>query len=309
MTALTRLEQAWYAPAPPSRLGLLRIAVGGYWLYRLVDTRAKMFGVVRADPANWDPMGLAHALPGALLPEIFDVAYDATIVLCVAWTLGIAWRAVAPAFAVLLLAVMSYRLSFGHLHHESHLPTLHVVALSLTPASVSLSLDAWLRRCPSPEGAASWRWGWPVQLVSAITVCSYTAAGVAKITGGGGLAWGSTLLGHLGYVALSQDLLASGGRDAVRFLFEHPSLAPPLGLGALVLELGAGSALLDRRIAALWVCGMIGVHWGILMVMGIVFPYPLCGVAFLSFFPIERLIPKRLTSRSWAVGQGGEGSP
>lgn len=293
MTGLTRAELAGYAPAPAARLGLLRLAVGGYWLYRLIDTREKMFGVVRADPANWEPYGVARLLSGAVDPRLFDVTYDATIALCLAWTLGLAWRFSAPAFAALLLVVMSYRLSFGHLHHESHLPTLHVLALSLTPAAAAVSLDAWRKRTPfDPE--PSWRWGWPIRLVCAVTACSYTAAGIAKVNGAAGWSWGSTLLGHVGYVALSQDLLASGGLPGVRFLYAHPELAPPLGILSLLLEIGAAVALLDRRIGAVWVVGIMGMHWGIRLIMGFVFPYPLSGVAFLSFFPLERLVPARL---------------
>jgi hypothetical protein len=173
MSELSRLERAWYTPAPAARLGLLRFAIGAYWLYRLVDTREKMFSVVRADPENWEPVGVVRPFAAALDPTAFDWTYDATIALCLAWMLGFAWRVTAPAFAVLLVTVMSWRLSFGHIHHESHLPTLHVIALSLSPAAVAWSVDAW-RRGPPDDPGPSWRWGWPVRLVCAVTACSYT---------------------------------------------------------------------------------------------------------------------------------------
>ncbi len=295
MSALGTLERAWYTPAPAARLGALRVAVGAYWLYRLIDTRTKVLGVVRADPENWKPVGLARLLPGMVDPGVYDVAYDVTIVLCLLWTLGVAWRFSAPAFAAALLSVMSYRLSFGQIHHESHVPSLHVLALSLAPAAAAVSVDAWRRRHAAPDTRPSWRWGWPMRLVCAVTVCTYTAAGVAKLGGQAGVSWASTLLGHVGYIALNQDLLAAGSLPAVRWLYQHPELAAPLGALTLVLEAGAAVALLDRRIAAVWAVGIVGMHWGIRLIMGIVFPYPMSGVAFLSFFPLERLIPARLT--------------
>lgn len=308
MSVLSAIERAWYTPAPAARLGVLRVAVGLYWLYRLVDTREKVLGVVRVGPDNWEPVGLARLLPGMVTPGTFDVAYDATIALCVAWTLGFAWRFTGPAFAFALLSTMSYRLSFGQIHHEPHLPSLHVLALSLVPAAAAVSVDAWRGRHTAPDTRPSWRWGWPIRLVSAVTAIGYVGAGLAKISGDAGLSWGTHLLGHVGYIALSQDLMASGGLPAVRWLYAHPWAAAPLGAGALILEIGAIVMLLDRRIAALWSVGLVGMHWGIRMVMGIVFPYPMSGVAFLSFFPLERLIPARWAPWLDPGRRGGAGS-
>jgi hypothetical protein len=296
VSELTAIERAWYTPAPAMRLGLLRIAIGGYWLYRLLDTREKNRGVVSVDVANWAPVGVAGALGGPVAPAVFGWVYDAAILLCVAWTLGLGWRVVGPTFAAALLAIMSYRLSFGHLHHESHLPTLHVLALSLAPAGSAASVDARLWPARAARPGESWRWGWPIRLVCAITALSYLVAGIAKVTGDAGWSWGAGLLGQVGYVALGQDFLASGGLPAVRFLYGHPTLAVALGTLSLVLELGGVLALLDRRVAWAWIPGIMGMHWGIKLVMGIVFPYPLCGVAFLSFLPLERLLPRRFHS-------------
>ena len=60
------------------------------------------------------------------------------------------------------------------------------------------------------------------------------------------------------------------------------------GLGLI----GAPLALLDRRIARVWAINTLLMHWGILAIMGIVFWYHRYGLPFLSFFALERLLPK-----------------
>lgn len=300
----TRLERLLYGEAPARRLGLLRVGVGLYWVVRLLRSREKVAALVRVDPEHWAPEGVAVWLPGPPPGERFDVLWALTIGAGVLWTLGLGWRVVAPLFAALLLFVMSYRLSWGQLHHEAHLPTLHVLALACTPAAAAVSLDARLRGRRWARALAtttddpitpSWRWGWPVRLVCLVTVATYTAAGVAKLTGSAGAGWGhgANLLAQVGFTGLHQEFLASGALPSVAFLYRHPELVGPLGLLTLVLEAGAAVALLDRRIGWIWAVGVCAMHWGIRGVMGIEFPYPLSGMAFLSFFPLERLLAFR----------------
>ena len=62
---------------------------------------------------------------------------------------------------------------------------------------------------------------------------------------------------------------------------------PVLGGLTLVLELGAPLALFGRRVAAIWVLGIWSFHVGVIATMAIAFPYPLSGIAFASFFPVE----------------------
>lgn len=304
MTGLSRFERWVYGEAPAQRLGLLRVAVGGYWLYRLWDTRQRVASIVRVDPEHFKPVGVATLLEGPISGPTFDLLWDLGMVFAALWTLGFAWRLVGPVFAGLLLFLMSYRLSWGQLHHEAHLPTLHALALAFAPCAAAVSLDSAIRRRVSPSAfwwalgsvaadtRPSWRWSWPVRLVCIVTVCSYVSAGIAKMTGDAGLAWvaPANLLNQVGYTALHQDFLASGGLPSVRFLYEHRWLVAPMGVLTILVEAGAFVALLHPRIAAVWVAGILATHWGIRMVMGIVFPYPLSGVAYLSFFPLERLL-------------------
>jgi hypothetical protein len=45
---------------------------------------------------------------------------------------------------------------------------------------------------------------------------------------------------------------------------------------------------------------MIGFHIGIVALMAIVFPYPLCGLAFASFYRCEKLM-ERLARSKWGL--------
>ena len=47
--------------------------------------------------------------------------------------------------------------------------------------------------------------------------------------------------------------------------------------------------MLGGRVAKLWALSAWLFHVGILAVMAILFPYPLAGVAFAPFFPVEQL--------------------
>ena len=292
-----------FAPAPAVRLGLVRLGVGGFWLYQLLDTREDMIRLAGVDPALFQPVGVATLLDGAISPLLYAGLLDATIALGVAWTAGFAWRLVGPAFAGLLLFVTNYQLSWGQIHHDAHLPMLHVLALSLGPAAAGGSVDALLRRRwraarwgawqPAGEGW-SWHYGWPLRLVCAVTTFTYLLAGLAKVTGDQGLGWasGENLRDQIAYSTLDQDLLGgSDGPRAVMLFYEHPWLLAPAAIGTLVLEIGAPFALLGGPLATGWVAGVIGMHWGIRALMAIVFPYPISGIAFLSFFPLERLLP------------------
>ena len=57
----------------------------------------------------------------------------------------------------------------------------------------------------------------------------------------------------------------------------------------MALELGAPFALVGGTLTRLWVLGSWLLHIGIIALMGILFPYPVLGVAYACFFPVERL--------------------
>ena len=58
----------------------------------------------------------------------------------------------------------------------------------------------------------------------------------------------------------------------------------------MAIELGAPLALVHRRIGYAWAAIAWGFHAGVVLLMNIVFLYPLSGIAFAPLLPVERVI-------------------
>lgn len=308
---MSRLGGWWFQPAPSTRLAMLRIGLALFLLVDLLRSRGGWMRTAASDPGLFDPVGLARLGEGPLSPAAFQLLFSACFVGVLAMLAGIGWRVVGPLLALGWMVLVTYRLSWGQIYRSYHLPALHLLVLAFSPAATSLSVDGWLaRRRPAlrwlaPSAGVGSAFGWPIRLMCAVTTITYLLAGIAKLRLAG-FAWaeGQNLLDQIGYDALHKALLSPHGPSAlVPWLYQHPWLLLPVALGSLVLELGAPLVLLHPRAGQLWSVAAMGMHWGIRAIMTITFPYPVSGVAFLSFFPVERLLP-----RSLRVQVGGRGS-
>lgn len=288
----------WFPEWPAARLGLLRVILGLYVLQDLVRIRPAAHHVGDGGAHLWDPVGVTTLLAGPLEPALWANVYDLTIGLCVVFTLGVAWRVTGPLFAAFLLFSWTYRVSWQMIYHVHHLAMLHVLIVAVAPAAAAVSVDAWWRRrAGRPAPAASWRYGWPIRLLCVVTAILYMLAGVAKVQKAGwGWADGHNLLDQIAYDGLYKGLLGRVKDEPsplIEYAFTYRWLLAPLATGALIIEIGAPIALLHRRIGQAWALAAVGMHWGIHLAMNLLFPYPVYGIAFLSFFPIERLLPRR----------------
>lgn len=298
MNVLTRLEADWFGPAPASRLGFLRVIVGSFLVWTLLDRWTDVAAMGANNP--FTPVGLVRMLPVRLSPDLLAGVQGLTLALAALWTLGLAWRVTAPLFALAFLYWGSYRLSFGVLTHGLHLVSLHVLAFAFVPAAAALSLDArlpvprWLTWAPGPpEGSG--HYAWPTRMLCLITTSTYVLAGIAKVNvPRGGWATGENLLDQIAYTVLVRDLYQTGEASIViDVLFQWPAIITVAAMFSLFLELAAPLAVLHRRLALAWVVSILGMHAGIATVMGITFAYQTYGFAFLSFFAVERLLPAR----------------
>jgi hypothetical protein len=127
-------------------------------------------------------------------------------------------------------------------------------------------------------------------LICAVTVATYFVAGVAKLATHG-LSWGSggALRAQIAVDGLRKEVLGSSAGPLTYMLYDEVWLFTLLGIGTLVMELGAPLALAARRLGALWSVNVWLMHWGIFFIMGISFRYQMAGVIFLSFFRVERV--------------------
>lgn len=293
-----RFAAVWYAPAPAARLALLRIAIGGYSVYYLATRLRPLSSVASLQDWEFAPVGLAWFLARPLSSELVLGSVVAVLALAVLFAFGLAYRIVAPAFAVLLLWVTSYRNSWGMLYHTDNLLVFHALLLAAAPAADALSLDAWRRqgRADSTETEHG-RYGWVIRAMCVVTVTAYLIAGVAKLKLGG-LAWvgGEQLRAQVAFDNLRKVMLGRGASELGVWFVRHPALFAPLALLTLAVELGAPLALVHRRIALAWTLGVWAFHVGVKLTMNITFAYPLSFVPFLAFFPVESGL-ERLRSR------------
>jgi hypothetical protein len=131
--------------------------------------------------------------------------------------------------------------------------------------------------------------------MSVVTVATYFVAGVAKFRFGGGLDWldGDGLLRLVAHDNLRKRLLGDAWSPISPFAVGHPLFFQFGAWLTVVVELGAPLALVGRRWAYTWVALAWTFHLMVLTIMAVLFPYPLCGVAFASLLPVERLFAWR----------------
>jgi hypothetical protein len=284
-SVISRIDRAFRAPAPPERLAALRILIGAFAVVYLTVRAASLSSVVRFAPQQYQPIGLARLVANPLPSAVVYGAVALAIVTGVCFVIGFRHRLLAPAFAFLLMWVTTYRNSWGMIFHTENLLVLHVLLLAIAPAADVWSLDA--RRRPAPEPNPNH--GWPIVLISAVTVTTYVLAAVAKLRNSG-LDWVTSdiLRNYVAYDNFRKILLGDWHAPLGAYLVRHGWLFPPLAAASMVLELFAPAALLSKRVAKVWVLGVWGFHVGVWATMAIFFPYNVLGFAFLSFFPIER---------------------
>ncbi len=280
-----RIASWWFAPAPPERLAMLRIAIGAF-AFGWVWVRFGEIQRVSQLSAGFHPVGVVRFLDTPLSPGTMTAIAVATLVLLAAFALGFAYRIVAPIAALGLLWTLSYRNSWAMPFHTENLLVLHVIALSVVPAADAWAV--WPRRSGVGAGAGA-GYGWAIKLLVALTAATYLLAGVAKLRIAG-LAWldGEQLRNQIAIDNLRKLLLGSATAPLATPFLEHPGALTGFSILTIVLELGAPVALLGGRIARVWALGVWGFHVGVILLMNIWFPYPALGFAYLPILAVER---------------------
>lgn len=293
MNLFRAFDRGFLRPLPPERLALVRILVGLFGLIYLM-VRIPAFVRLGSMPArDFDPVGPLMMLPGPVPTGLLLVALGTGLLSGVGFVRGAKYRWSGPAFALSLVFLTSYRSSFGMIFHTENLLVIHAALLALVPADLVLAPGRPMTAAPDQ------RTGWPLQVLGLATTLTYLLAGIAKLDGLG-LAWteGQVLMGHVAYDALRKMSVGGGYSTFGAWLLAYPAVFGPLATLSLVVEIAAPLALLHRLVGMIW-CGLAwSFHLGVLALMLIGFPYPLTGVGFASFFPVERLL---------RVGQIGAG--
>lgn len=292
---MSMIDRWYYAPTPALRLAVMRVLVSGFAVAYMV-INANAFASVAFYPATrFEPVGivglvLAHPLPAGVAIALHVLAVAAGL----GFALGFKYRILGPLFAVLFAWVATYRNSFGMIFHTENLVVMHVAILALAPAADVWSVDAGRDARRADHG----RYGWALRAMAMVAVVAYVLAGVAKLRNAG-LEWGSgeILQTHVAYDNLRKIELGDIHAPLGVVMLRHAWLFPILSWMTLVLEIGAFAALLGPRLGRAWAAAMWSFHVGVLATMAIAFAYPLSGIAFACFFPVERIVEHRAVRR------------
>lgn len=286
---IAAIERWWHAPAPARRLAMLRVLVGAYAVSYLLVRFLHIISVTEMSVRQWKPVGPIALLSGPMPTALVVPLVVLTVLLGVAFTAGWRFRITGPAFAAAFLWITSYRNSWSMVFHTDNLMVLHAIVLAASPAADALSLDA-RRRGDAPDDTPHAWYGWPIRLMCAVTVTTYFIAGWSKVHNAG---WGwvtsDTLQVYVAYDNLRKVELGAGYSWLGTTLAQHGWLFPPMAAVSLAVELGAPLALLHPRIGKLWATAAWGFHVGVLVLMAIMFHYPVTGFAYAPFFRVERL--------------------
>lgn len=298
-----RLDAVLRPVAPAERLAAMRILVGLFGAIYLTARAPSLASVARLPASSFVPIGVVKVLDAPLPSGVVWALAIAAVLLAWAFVAGVAYRFVAPAFALALLWVTTYRSSFGMIFHTENLWVLHVIVLAIAPAADVWSVDARRRGGAAPSPAS--RYGWPLLAMGLVTALAYVLAGVAKLRSAG-LEWvtSDALRNYVAYDNLRKILLGDTHAPLGGALVRHPEVFKPLAAMSLALELLAPLALLGRRPARVVALGLWGFHVGVLATMAIFFPYPLFGLAFAPWLSPERLLQPLATR--WSRARGGD---
>ncbi len=277
--------------APPQRLAMLRILAGVFTLSYLL-IRMPVFLQLRRRESGFEGVGPALLLDGPVPDDVITGVIAGTLVAGVGFVVGWRFRITGPLFALGMLALGSYRGSWGQLLHFENLIVLHLLIIALAPSSDAWSLDARHHGRGAAGGASrsSTAYGWPIALAGLVTVTTYVIAGIAKLRYGG-FDWmlGDTLRNHVAYAATRADLLGTMRAPLAGWTVRSDWVLPLAAASTIVIELMAPVALLGGRVRTIWVVAAWLMHVGILATMLIGFPYPLVLLAFAPMYRVERL--------------------
>ncbi len=275
--------------APAERLAAFRIVLGTFVMLYLLIRLPVFLELATRTGSGFEGVGIARWIDDALPPWVIRGMVGMTIASGCAFVVGWRFRVTAPAFALGVLVLTSYRSSWGQMLHFENLFAIHVLVIGFaTGAADAWSLDR--RSGRTSARAVGPRYGWPLQLCAVIVVVTYVIAGLAKLRYGGG-EWlvGDTLRNHVAYSAVRLDLLGAQASPVADWLVPHAWVFPPMAISSVVIELSAPLALVGRRLRNAWVGAVWLMHVGIYALMLVGFPYPLFLVAFAPFFQLETI--------------------
>jgi hypothetical protein len=262
-----RAADAWlFAPGSARRLAAVRIGLCAVLAARL---GRGIFGDLAGQPrALYRPVSFMHLLggmPGRGVVVALQVAGIAAAILAM---VGLRARLALPVAWGCALVLNGMVTSAGKVVHNDVLLLLALLPLLFAPVSDRWSVDSLIARrggrAPAPY--LSYRYGWPTRASLALIAAVYSLIGLNKLILSGP-AW--VLSDNMRWILYaSSDARRSPNALAI-FIADRPLLAHLVAAAPLGLELGFPLVLWFRRARPLLVGGVIALHLGIMVAMGL----------------------------------------
>jgi uncharacterized membrane protein YphA (DoxX/SURF4 family) len=296
------LDRWWFPIVSPTRLAVIRILTGAFAVW-YISRRGQWLDPFEGKSEDlFVPIGLTTLLDGPLPAPTVEVLGVLTMVFGVLFVLGFWWRVSGPAFAALLMFTFTYKNSWGMLFHTENMLAIHILVLGCMPSATTLALDplirkkwsspllGWLGFSPG-SSAAHWKVGSAIRMLQLGTTLPYVVAGFAKVLGAAGWGWaaGTNLREQVAMNGIWYAMTTRKVEAITFYIYDFDWPWTFMAVVTLVAEFGAPLAMLHRRIGYVFVAMVLGLHWGIDILMGIGFKYQMCGLAFACFFEWERL--------------------
>lgn len=265
------------------RLAVFRILVGAYATLFLVIRFPHLWDAVDRPTRMWEPIGVLSPLNDVPDPRLVRMALLVTVVCGVLFTIGIAFRVTGPTFAVLFLAVTTFRLSWGSVLHTEHVVVVHVLLIGFCPAAAGAYTPkrSALRATRSDP--------WALQIAALVTVLGYFVSGITKLRIGG-LDWlsGDALRNQVAFDNVRKTLLGDASSPLAAWAVRNDSLFALFAPLTIAVELLAPLALIRSRFRVVWIASAWSFHVGVLALMAILFPYQLSAIAFAPLLLLPR---------------------
>jgi hypothetical protein len=279
LTAGRAWHEFFFIPADPTPLGLIRLAVGllALWNYAVIglDLRSNLGSdgwaspeALRAFYGGWKWGSTAWSLWLLVPDRLLPVAWTAGLVVLALFTLGF-WSRVTAVLAWVILVSTSRRAPVLFFGFDEAMLTWTMYLAASGASGQALSLDRLLARGRRRKQTAGSTGSPVVATVSAnlglrliqLHLCLiYAAAGLSKLQGRAWWSGDATLM----------ILLAPEYRVGhLAWLAGYPRLLNLLTHGTVALEILYPILVWVRVCRPLMVLGMVGLHLGIILTMGL----------------------------------------
>jgi len=266
---IAAIERFVFAPEDARRLAAIRIG-----LFSLLAARLAIndYGQVADQPRIlFDPISFFELLSSMPSAELTSVVQAIGIVAALLAAAGTWPRASFPAAfaAALFLGLMLN--AAGKVIHNDVVLMLCLLPLLATPRTAS---RAWALRLPGGDRQARVTrprlsgpaYGWPIRVAMIVVALAYLFVGFQKLRYSG-LDWVTT--DNLRWVLYASSDAQSEPNQLALFVADRAWLAHLLAAGTIALEVGFVWCLPFERLRWLFVPGVVGLHLGIGLAMGL----------------------------------------